>query len=129
MLLYKTLHKGNFVKEIFKGTFYIDTETNYDTQILQVSEKRIELYNYLFDKNLNIPFLEPIITQDMFFHILDAKTINHAGITLLALLTNCGLVVMKCSPENKCFMPVCSESININYEQRDKLINIRTHDE
>ncbi len=142
MLFSKTLHKGIFVKEIFSGNFIsnpqlqeimmnIDPIEKSDTQILTISERSLELYDYFFDNNLQIPFLEPRLTQELFFTVLDAKVLfttnlDFSGCNYLVLLTNCGLVVLAYSQVKKLFEPVCSEVLNISCDEKDKLMYLRT---
>jgi hypothetical protein len=141
MLFSKTLHKGRFLKEVFIGNFIqsefserdnnnnLNLENNsFDSQILTVSETSLELFDYFYDHNLQIPFLEPKFNQELFFNILDAKVMDtenfNKNITVV-LLSTCGLVVMTYSDSKKMFVPLCSEVLNIKCQERDKLMNLK----
>ena len=125
MLFCKILHKSNFVKEIFKCNF-----TNANTlqdQLLIVTEKSIELYDYIYDSNLRIPFLEPKFNQELFVHILDCKVMTIENIKVLILLCTCGLLILKYIDDK--FKVICSEVLNINCEERDRLMYLACNDE
>jgi hypothetical protein len=135
MLFSKNVHKGTFIKQIFSGKFSEEFKgdinslnTNYkdskpETQILVVTEKVLELYDYYYEDSIKIPFLEPKINQELYFHILNAKIINYKdNQNLVVLLTTCGIVVLKYFSKANQFLPVCSELLNLNCEERDKLI-------
>jgi hypothetical protein len=135
MLFCKNVHKGTFIKQIIPGNFSEEIQgdinslnTNYkqgkpETQILVVTENSLELYDYYFEESIKIPFLEPRTNQDLYLHILDAKIINSKNNqNLVVLLTTCGIVVMKYSSKVNQFLPVCSEVLNLNCEERDKLM-------
>lgn len=135
MLFSKNVHKGTFVKQIFSGKFSDEFQadinslnTNYkqgkpETQILIVTENSLELYDYYFEDSIKIPFIEPKTNQDLYFHILDAKIINYKNYqNLVVLLTTCGIVVLRYSSKAFQFIPLCSEVLNINCEERDKLM-------
>lgn len=129
MLFAKALHKGNFVNEIFSGNFTNDlnSENKPDTQLLVVNESSLEIYNYFYDIQMKLPIFESKINQELFLQIIDAKifTIKNLETSLVVLLTTCGLLIMKYSKENNLFIPVCSEILNINCEERDKLMYIK----
>lgn len=142
MLFCKTVHKGNFVKEVFSGNFTDDScgadnlnnnlssGNNFYTQLLLVSEKSLELFNYIYEEDLHIPFLEPIFNQEIFLHILDCKVMRNKNFgSLVILLTTCGLVVLKYSKDKKNFRTVCSELFNLNCEERDKLMYLAVNNE
>lgn len=143
MLFCKTLHKGNFIKEIFTGNFIsnsydlmtdIDHNNNHnnspDTQILVVTEKSIEIFDYFYDSNTSIPFLEPKFNQELFFHIYDVKILKckKLNTTLIILLTACGIVILTFSPEKNLFTPCCSEILNLNCEEKDKLMYLKVNE-
>jgi len=81
MLFYKSQYKGNFYKEVFVGNFtnelklnnLNENNVNSSIQILAVSESNLEIYDYTYDTNLKIPFIEPNYNQELYFHILDTK--------------------------------------------------------
>jgi hypothetical protein len=137
MLFCKTSHKGTFIKEIFSANFLEDSQEQIidinessrmikpKTQILVISENSIELFDYFYEDSIKVPFLEPRLNQDLFLHVLDAKVMSiKANHNVLVILTTCGLVVMKYSSKANQFVPVCSEVMNINCEERDKLMYI-----
>ena len=147
MLFCKTLHKGIFIKQIFSGNFTKSqvigndvnmeielSNENSDSQLLLVYESSLELFDYFYDTNLKIPFLEPRLKQDLFFTILDAKIMNIDKPNLfinkiLVLLTNCGLILFTYSQTKRLFEPICSEISNISCEARDLLMYIRVEEE
>lgn len=132
MLFCKILHNGKFIKELFAGNFTGSYNNKSDlqtqTQVLAVTEKSLELYDYIYDTILNMPFIESKHNQDLFFHIYDAKKLKVNNSNLIVLLTACGLILMKYSNEKNIFIPIISEIMNINCEERDKLINLKTDD-
>jgi hypothetical protein len=156
MLFCKTIHQNDLVKECFAFPCQ-EEQTNSTNSILVVGEKTVQLYDYFYDKKLGIPFLEPKINQNMYLHILDAKILNlkkteknkneeyfinlnslncqftdkNQNLVLLVLLTTCGLVIYKYdnSSGDGFFRPVVSEILNLNCEDRDKLMYLKTNDE
>ena len=131
MLFYGNLHKGNFVKEIFRGSFTCYKNASSKNQILSVTEKSIELFEYSYDENLKMNFLEPIFTQDLFIHILNADLItlrneDFEEKEILVLLTSCGILVFSYKEEERLFSPICSSLLNLECEAKDKFMYIRT---
>ncbi len=129
MLFYGNLHKGNFIKEIFTGSF-TEYKTNSErNQILCVSEKSIDLYEYSFDSALNMSFLEPILSQDLFIHIFNSKIItDYQGEMqkdILILITSCGLLAFSFNQENKLFISVGSCVLNLDCEEKDQFMYIK----
>jgi hypothetical protein len=126
MLLFKTIHSGRFVKKIFNAKF---TQTeNADSQILAVSEKYLEFYQYNYDSNLQIPFLEQIFKQELFIHIYEVGILKSNNHYLLVLLTTCGLILMQYSSINNSFQTIANEKFNINSQEKDKLMNLKIDD-
>jgi hypothetical protein len=155
MLFCKTIHQNDFVKECFAFS-YNEKQTNQQNSILVVGERTIQLYDYYYDDILNIPFLEPKINQNMFLHILDAKILNLRNIiqtekkkedeytininsqncefldndhnlNFVVLLTTCGLILFKYAGDG--FLPVVSEVLNLNCEDRDKLMYLKIYND
>jgi hypothetical protein len=153
MLFYGNLHKGNFIKEIFRGSFMEYKSSSNKNQIISISEKSIELFEYSYDENLKINFLEPIFSQDLFIHILNAEILTikipyfnsnqnpnqnpnqNFGLEenlekeILVLLTSCGILVLSYNEEEKLFSPICNSLLNLNCEFKDKFMYIKTNSE
>jgi hypothetical protein len=137
MLFYGNLHKSNFIKEIFRGSFMEYKSSSNKNQIISISEKSIELFEYSFDENLKINFLEPIFSQDLFIHILKAEilTIKNSETEenlekeILVLLTSCGILVLSYNEEEKLFSPICNSLLNLDCEYKDKFMYIKTSSE
>jgi len=133
MLFQGTLHKGIFIKEMFVGSFTEYKMNNEKSQILCLSEKRVDLYEYSYDSNIKMSFLEPILTQDLFIHNYNGKIITEKDGELekdiLILLTSCGLILFSFNNNEKLFIPVASCVLNMNCEIKDKFMYLKSDSE
>jgi len=133
MLFYGNLHKGNFVKEMLIGSFTEYRTNKEKTQILCLSEKSIDLYEYSYDTQLKMSFLEPILSQDLFIHIYNGKIItdNKGNLEkeILIIITSCGLLALSFDSEEKIFNPVASCILNLDCEEKDKLMYLKADSE
>ena len=130
MLFFGNLHKGNYIKEMFIGSFLDHKLTSEKKQILCVTENTLDLYEYSYDDKLKINFIEPIISQDIFVHILNCKTITEkkGGLEkeFIILLTSCGIIAFEYNSNEKLFSPICSSILNMECEEKDKFMYIKT---
>lgn len=130
MLFYGNIHKGNFIKEIFNGSFIDYTDVQVKNEIICLSERSIEVYEYSYDEKLKLNFLEPILSQDLFIHVLNGKIISdrkgNLEKDLLVLLTSCGLLILKYNPNEKIFQTIASSILNIECEEKDKFMYLKT---
>ena len=78
-------------------------------------------------------FLEPILSQDLFIHIYNGKTITDVQGNLekeiLILITSCGLLALSFDFEDRLFNPVASCILNLDCEEKDKLMYLKTDSE
>jgi len=133
MLFQGNLHKGNFIKEIFVGSFTDYKTDKAKNQILCLSEKSLDLYEYSYDTQLKMSFLEPILSQDLFIHIYNGKIItdNKGNLEkeILIIITSCGLLALSFDSEEKIFNPVASCILNLDCEEKDKLMYLKADSE
>jgi hypothetical protein len=133
MLFQGNLHKGNFIKEIFVGSFTDYKTDKAKTQILCLSEKSLDLYEYSYDTQLKMSFLEPILSQDLFIHIYNGKIItdNRGNLEkeILIIITSCGLLALSFDSEERIFNPVASCILNLDCEEKDKLMYLKADSE
>ena len=133
MLFQGNLHKGNFIKEIFTGSFTEFKSNKEKTQLLSLSERSLELYEFSYDEKLKMSFLEPILSQDLFIHIYNGKIITEVQGNLekdtLILITSCGLLALSFDYEDRLFNPVASCILNLDCEEKDKLMYLKIDSE
>lgn len=133
MLFQGNLHKGNFIKEIFIGSFTNYKSNKEKTQLLCLGEKSLELYEHSYDAELKMSFLEPLISQDLFIHIYNGKIITEKQGDLekeiLILITSCGLLAFSFDSDERIFNPVASCILNVDCEEKDKLMYLKTDSE
>lgn len=133
MLFQGNLHKGNFTKEIFVGSFTEFKPKKEKTQLLCLCERSIELYDFSYDQELKMSFLEPILSQDLFIHIYNGKIITETQgdveKEILILITSCGLLALSFDFEDRLFNSVASCILNLDCEEKDKLMYLKTDSE
>jgi hypothetical protein len=132
MLFAKSLHKSNFIKELFIGKFIPDysfEENSESFQLLSVNENSMSIFNYIYERDLQMCFIEPKFSQELFFHIYDAKIIypQESDLAAVIFLTPCGIILMKYNSMKNKFVQICSEILNLNIEDRNKLTNLKVH--
>ena len=123
MLFCKSTFKSTFVKEIY------ELKLNEKQKILVVSDNSLLLYDYSYDVFLKIPFLEPILNQNLFLQILDVKMMIKNQRPLLVILSTCGLLVFEYESKTETFISITSAVLNINSEERHKLMYLAVNEE
>lgn len=130
MLFQGNLHKGNFIKEIFAGSFTKYNNNKQKTQLLCLGERSLEIYEHSYDEELKMNFLEPILSQDLFIHIYNGKIITDIQGNLekemLILITSCGLLAFSYDINEQQFKPIASCILNLDCEEKDKLMYLKT---
>ena len=87
----------------------------------------------IYVRKLKMSFLEPILSQDLFVHIFNGKIITDRQGNLekemLILLTSCGLLVFNFNINDKLFTPLASSILNMDCEEKDKFMYLKTNSE